>query len=130
MPVHRDLTGTQVHTPITWEYDDQIAREATTGFETSDLGKFAWQKDDNSIWVLIAVTPTWVSVSGSASVVNNSITDGNTDTAPSEDAVHDALAGKADLFCPYSAIHAGVVHQCGHNIFPGVHLYPSKTIWT
>lgn len=48
-----------------WEYATAAARTAATGFVASDIGKFAKQTDDGSIWELTAVTPTWALVGGS-----------------------------------------------------------------
>lgn len=44
--------STVVHVVCNWEYADEAARLAATGFTTDDVGKFAWQLDNNSIWVL------------------------------------------------------------------------------
>src|SRR6056297_1084581 len=61
MSIHRKLTGEQVHTPITWEYDDATARTSPSGFLSTDIGKIAWQKDDDSFWILKTVAPIWIS---------------------------------------------------------------------
>lgn len=56
---------TNAHRPYTWAYPSASARTSATGFVTADLGKFARQTDDDSIWMLTAITPTWAPVSGS-----------------------------------------------------------------
>jgi len=62
--LHKNLTGTDIHIPYTWSYADSTTREGASGFDSSDIGKFARQLDDNSIWMLTATTPTWISISG------------------------------------------------------------------
>lgn len=64
---HSDLSGIDIHVPHTWEYADQTAREAATGFTTDDIHKIALQLDDNSLWLLTAVDPTWVGYGGTQS---------------------------------------------------------------
>jgi hypothetical protein len=60
---HKNLTiADGIHVPYAWTYADGNARLAASGFTTADLGKFARQLDNNSIWMLIAITPTWQSV--------------------------------------------------------------------
>jgi len=79
MSIHRKLTGEQVHTPITWEYDDATARTGATGFISTDVGKLAWQKDDDSIWLLTAIDPVWASFGssgGSSLDISPSVTTG------------------------------------------------------
>lgn len=67
---HSSLTGTNVHTPITWTYADKTAREAATGLTSGDLNKFALQSDENSIWILIDESPvTWSEVGATAGAV-------------------------------------------------------------
>ena len=53
-----------------WEYDDAAAREAATGLENLDIGKFARQLDDNSVWMLAATDPVWVQVGASGGVLD------------------------------------------------------------
>jgi len=53
-----------IHVPYNWEYADQAAREAATGFVTADLGKLARQTDSNGLFMLVATTPTWIDVGG------------------------------------------------------------------
>ncbi len=67
MPIeHSDIPIAEVHIPYTYSYASSVARTGASGFAAGDVGKFARQTDDNSIWMLIATTPTWVAVSQSA----------------------------------------------------------------
>jgi hypothetical protein len=50
------------HPAISREYANQTARENDTDFTADDLGLFAWQKDDDSVWMLTATTPSWTSI--------------------------------------------------------------------
>lgn len=59
---HASLTGTNIHRPYAWEYADETARLAAAGFAAGDVGKLARQLDDDSFWLLTAVTPTWAAV--------------------------------------------------------------------
>lgn len=62
-PVHSNQRPADgIHTPISYEYANAAARTGATGFDSDDLGKFAWQQDDDTVWLLTAVTPTWVQV--------------------------------------------------------------------
>jgi hypothetical protein len=62
MSVHAGLTGTDIHTPITWTYANAAARTSATGFASTDLTKFALQSDTNQVWMLTATTPTWTPI--------------------------------------------------------------------
>lgn len=60
MPEHKDITGVNVHVPFSFEYADATARNAATGFDPGDVGKFAHQIDDDSFWMLKDDLPvTW-----------------------------------------------------------------------
>jgi hypothetical protein len=64
MSLHRALTiGDGIHIPYAWTYASATTREAAVGLVSGDVGKFARQIDNNSIWMLVATTPTWVQVS-------------------------------------------------------------------
>lgn len=63
------------HYPFADIYPNSSARLAATGFpkglggsilpfQASDVGKFARQSDDNSVWMLTAISPTWAQVAG------------------------------------------------------------------
>lgn len=62
MALHTLLQPGDIHLPYNWVYADAAERSGATGFISTDIGKFARQLDDNSIWMLTAVTPTWVVV--------------------------------------------------------------------
>ena len=47
---------------IYWEFPTSVERLAASTTE-SELGRIAWQQDNNSLWLLISETPTWLSVS-------------------------------------------------------------------
>lgn len=42
-----------------WTYADAAERTAAVGFVAADIGKIAWQADNNTYWKLIATTPIW-----------------------------------------------------------------------
>lgn len=62
--LHRDLEITEIHRAYSYSYVDATARTGATGFASADLGKLAWQTDNNTFWALIATTPTWVELTG------------------------------------------------------------------
>jgi len=68
MSYHDVETVGGIHIPYNWEYADQSAREGASGFVAGDVGKFARQLDNNSIWMLTEVSPAWIQVSGGTSV--------------------------------------------------------------
>lgn len=55
----------RIHVAHDFSYADSTEREAATGFVAGDLHKLALQLDDFSLWILTAITPTWISVGGS-----------------------------------------------------------------
>lgn len=68
MAFHKNLTGDDIHVVYSFEYADQSARESATGLVAEDVGKFARQLDDDSLWMLTDHSPvTWIGV-GSVSV--------------------------------------------------------------
>ena len=70
MSWHRKMTATDggVHTIIAYEYADAAGRTGATGFTAEDVGKIAHQANNDSIWRLTAITPTWAEI---ASVVSS-----------------------------------------------------------
>lgn len=60
---HKNAALGKRHALPNWEYANAAARAAATGFVSGDLYKVARQTDNNSLWQLIATTPTWKSVS-------------------------------------------------------------------
>lgn len=84
MPIKHSLQ-TAIHKPYAAVYADAVARLAATGFvraegggtvpfDATDIYKKVLQVDDTSEWILTAITPTWVQVSGAGSLTNDSIT--------------------------------------------------------
>lgn len=65
MSLHKNSPIADVHVPYAFSYANAAARTGATGFVSGDVGKFARQTDDNSIWMLLATTPTWIAVSAS-----------------------------------------------------------------
>lgn len=64
----KQTTSDGIHTPISYVYSNSSTRSSASGFNSDDIGKFARQLDDNSIWMLIEITPTWVAVGSSTSL--------------------------------------------------------------
>lgn len=63
MSIHKNLTTSNgIHVPYAFVYADEAARTGASGFGYTDIGKFARQTDDNTVWMLTAVTPTWKAV--------------------------------------------------------------------
>jgi hypothetical protein len=69
--IHKDLLVAEIHQPFSYEYADAAARTGASGFVSGDIGKFARQLDDNSMWMLTAVTPTWKRVDGTGTGETN-----------------------------------------------------------
>ena len=66
---HAALDYTETHVPHSYEYVNAAARTGASGFVAGDIGKFALQTDNNSLWMLTATTPTWV-----AAIITGAIT--------------------------------------------------------
>lgn len=66
MIYHKNLSADEIHIVYAFEYSDETARLAATGFAVEDVGKLARQQDDNSLWMLVQVTPTiqWTRAGG------------------------------------------------------------------
>lgn len=63
---HRDIPLGGTHRTSNWEYANEAARLAATGFTSGDVGKEAWQLSDDTFWVLKNHSPvTWASKGGS-----------------------------------------------------------------
>jgi len=56
-----------IHVSYSYSYADTSARTGASGFVTADIGKFARQTDDNTIWILTATAPTWIELGSGAS---------------------------------------------------------------
>lgn len=52
-----------IHQPFNWVWADSTERLAET-ITALDINKIGLQQSDNSVWVLTAVTPTWVDIGG------------------------------------------------------------------
>lgn len=52
-----------------WQYDTSAIRAGATGFAANDVGKFALQLDNKTVWQLTAVTPTWTQITVDTSEV-------------------------------------------------------------
>jgi hypothetical protein len=50
--------------PYTWTYANAAARTGATGFVAADVGSWAVQLDDGTLWELTATTPTWAQRAG------------------------------------------------------------------
>lgn len=60
-----------IHQIHNWTYANAAARTAATGFIADDLYKIALEETPSpTLWMLTAVTPTWIQISGSSSVTN------------------------------------------------------------
>jgi len=70
MGFHKDYELDNLHKVCRWEYADAAARTGASGFVAGDIGKLAFQQDNSTVWMLTAVTPTWVAVSGSATALS------------------------------------------------------------
>lgn len=70
MTLHRDLTGIDNHTPITFNFTDSAERLDSTNpntnqaYQESDVGKMAAQTVGNSFWILIGTAPSWEQLGG------------------------------------------------------------------
>lgn len=57
---HKDLTGANIHSSVRWEFNDATARASEAGLTAADIGKLAWQKDNDTYWILKDhVGPAW-----------------------------------------------------------------------
>ena len=54
---HANLETYKIHKPFTFEYINENERLNDSTFNTSDIGKLAQQKDDNTFYVLISIDP-------------------------------------------------------------------------
>lgn len=69
--LHRDLDIAEIHRAYAFSYANAALRIGATGLGALDVGKIAWQTDDNSFWILINYSPvTWVQLSGSSSAAS------------------------------------------------------------
>jgi len=62
---HKDVNTTHgIHAPFSYVFNSEAERMTPPvgGYVTADLGKIAWQTDDNSLWMLVDSSPTWTPV--------------------------------------------------------------------
>jgi len=72
MAFHKNLTGSDIHVPYAFSYANSSARTSALGITSLDVGKFARQTDDNSIWMLTNHSPlTWSQVNAAAGGVSD-----------------------------------------------------------
>jgi len=64
MTFHTEEVAGSIHILQNYEFADETARLASTGFVSADLGKVARQLDNNSFYILTAITPTWALITG------------------------------------------------------------------
>ena len=65
---HSALPGSSVHTPVAFTYSTSALRLAASSLTSEDVGKMAWQTDEDSFWLLKNHSPvTWIPVGGSSS---------------------------------------------------------------
>lgn len=63
MPKHSEAVGVENHTPIAFTYADAAARVAEPALPAVNLLKFAFQQDDDSVWLLTGISPNvWTAV--------------------------------------------------------------------
>lgn len=60
MTTHSEMDRVFGDHPVKWLYANTAARTGATDFVAGDIGRLAWQQDDNTVWMLIAVTPVWI----------------------------------------------------------------------
>lgn len=65
--LHSQILPKDNHPIYTWSYSTEAARLADTSFVVSDIGKLAWEVDNNTFWVLLSVTPiSWAAINTTA----------------------------------------------------------------
>ena len=63
--------------PYTWTFADATARTSATGFVAADIGSWAVQLSDGTVWELTATTPTWTQRGGGSGLTNPMTTTGD-----------------------------------------------------
>lgn len=88
---HVDAPAGEIHVWANWEVADSTARLALT-VAAGDVGKVAWQQDDDSFWLLTDDSPmTWVQVAGATPPSHTHASTAITDFA---EAVEDKIGAK------------------------------------
>lgn len=97
MAFHNDSALGGIHIVHNWEYADATARTGATGFAAGDVGKVAWQLDNNSFWVLATTAPTWVSLGGGSVSAHAATHTNGTDDVQTATAVQKGLMSAAAM---------------------------------
>lgn len=85
--------------PYTWTFADATARTSATGFVSADVGSWAVQLSDGTVWELTATTPTWAQRGGSGgggAPTTSKYVLGATDASLTNGITIPGLAGSAD----------------------------------
>ena len=88
---HSEITGADNHSPITWVFADSSARTSGSDpntslpYKSSDIGKFAWQTDDDTIFMLTSTSPGWTDVNSTGSSPVKTVVSGNKITVDNSD---------------------------------------------
>jgi hypothetical protein len=59
---HKDLIAKDIHAPYSFLYQTSFERTNSIGFTNDDIGKLARQLSDDSIWILVDTSPSWLKV--------------------------------------------------------------------
>ena len=110
MALHSALVTTNIHIAYAFSYANAGARTGAGGFVAADVGKFARQTDDNSLWMLTAVTPTWVAVGGGGGVVV--VGDIDAEASGAGDVITSDGAGNASWQSPGAGSTVILMVQC------------------
>ena len=101
---HIDIPPGEIHAPHNWRAADEAAREAIEPLE-GDEGKFCWQQDDDSQWLLITASPpAWKQVGGDtagALLLSNAFSEFAGDPAAQATAQANLGLGAADPLAHY-----------------------------
>lgn len=96
MTFHKNLGLGDIHVPYNWQYANETARLAATDFDPADVGKLAFQTDNQTIWILSNHSPVvWKGFSATATSIETSF-DFN-DALAGEKLIGVCLAGKIVL---------------------------------
>ena len=98
---HSDIQAGEIHSPHNWQVMDATARQALVT-TASDLGKYCWQRDDDSVWMLTAVG-TWKRCDQSPNVLTtaNRLSEFAGDTAAQLEVQSNLGLGTTDLVSFY-----------------------------
>lgn len=74
---HKKIILGDIHKIHNWEFLDESSRMGFVGYTSEDIGKIAWQKDNDSFWVLKdPITPTFVVLGGTNPAGDSSFSSG------------------------------------------------------